>query len=79
MKLFQVVLICSLLVPLFAWLDYYAILKVSKSVTKQELKRAFRQRALELHPDKNSKPDAEVRFRELVEGKKLSDILFISI
>ena len=36
--------------------------------TRREIKRAFRQKARELHPDVSDAPDAEVRFREVVEA-----------
>ena len=33
--------------------DYYDILGVSKGVTDEQLKIAFRKKALEYHPDRN--------------------------
>lgn len=49
--------------------DYYAVLGVQRTATPDEIKRSFRQLALQYHPDRN--PDdvnAERRFREAVEA-----------
>src|SRR5262245_29636264 len=55
--------------------DYYEVLGVARDATAEELKRAYRRRAREWHPDINpGNPEAAARFREAREAyETLSD------
>ncbi|XP_067626250.1 dnaJ homolog shv [Eurosta solidaginis] len=49
----------------FAGRDFYKILNVRKTATTNEIKKAYRKLAKELHPDKNKDPSTSEKFQEL--------------
>src|SRR6185503_4533023 len=48
--------------------DYYELLGVQRDASEGDIKRAFRRLARELHPDVSDAPDAEERFKGIVEA-----------
>ena len=45
--------------------DYYEVLGVGRNASEQELKKAVRKLAMDLHPDRNPSPEASERFKEI--------------
>ena len=55
--------------------DFYEILGVSKSASSAEIKKAYRKKAIEYHPDKNpGDKEAETNFKKAAQAYEvLSD------
>lgn len=54
--------------------DFYELLGVARDATAADIKKAYRRKARELHPDVNDGPEAEAQFRRATEAYEvLSD------
>ena len=55
-------------------IDYYIVLGVARTATDVEIKKAYRRLAQQWHPDVNTEPEAQARFKQINEAYQvLSD------
>ena len=51
--------------------DYYDILGLSKTASEEEIKKAYRKKALQFHPDKSKDENSEEKFKEVGEAYEI--------
>ena len=52
--------------------DYYEVLGISKNATASEIKKAYRKKAVQNHPDKNpGDKESEERFKKAAEAYEI--------
>jgi DnaJ-class molecular chaperone len=69
---YKLLQLCILLSAVYA--DFYKLLGISRNATPKEIKKAYRQKSLEFHPDKNKAEGAADKFAEIARAYEvLSD------
>ncbi|CEG83667.1 hypothetical protein RMATCC62417_17549 [Rhizopus microsporus] len=52
-------------------IDYYGLLEIEITATTKDIERAYRKKALKVHPDKNPSPDAAALFHDLTQAYEI--------
>lgn len=47
---------------------YYLVLGVEKTASREEIKKAFRKKVIQYHPDNNSNENSQIKYQEIVEA-----------
>ena len=51
--------------------DYYESLGINRNANEEEVRKAFRKKAMEFHPDRNKEPGADAKFKEVNEAYQI--------
>jgi len=52
-------------------MDYYKVLEIPKSATKEDIKKAYHRLSIKYHPDRNNSPDANMKFQEINQANEI--------
>ena len=55
--------------------DYYKVLGVTKNDSQEDIRKAFRKKAMDYHPDRNKSSDAPEKFKKSTKHTKYCQML----